>query len=201
MLIGLTGGIGSGKSTVASLFESLGARIIDTDKISRELTAEGGEAIAAIRDTFGSSFIDASGALDRAKMRSLIFFQADKKKSLENILHPLILGEARKLASAATSAPYSLLVVPLMFEVPGYTEWLQRILLVDCTEALQISRTMARSNLDRDTVLAMMAQQASRALRLSRADDVIQNNDSINHLTTQVAVLHARYLHMAAGSD
>lgn len=201
LLIGLTGGIGSGKSTVASLFEQLGARIIDTDELSRELTRPGGAAIAAIRSTFGADYIDRSGALDRAKMRETVFANLSAKQQLEAILHPAILALAKQRAASTGGAPYSLAVVPLLFESHGYQNWLQRTLVVDCPEELQIERIMLRSGLSRSGVEAIMSQQLARPQRLALADDIIRNETDMTALSAQVARLHQKYLTIAAGSD
>jgi dephospho-CoA kinase len=200
-LIGLTGGIGSGKSTVATLFEALGARIIDTDELSRQLTRSGGIAIAAIRDTFGPDYIDSDGALDRHKMRERVFSDAGAKARLEAILHPAIYDRAQYLAAAATQAPYTLLVVPLLLESQNYQGWVQRTLVVDCPEESQISRTMQRSGLDRNAVLAIMAQQIDRSRRLALADDIIRNDSDLAALENQVFRQHNKYLTLATGSD
>ncbi|TAJ76731.1 MAG: dephospho-CoA kinase [Gallionellaceae bacterium] len=201
LLIGLTGGIGSGKSTVAALFEKLGARIIDTDALSRQLTRPGGGAIAAIRAAFGSAYLDVGGALDRNKMRALIFADPSEKKRLEAILHPAILAHAQQLAASATDAPYTLVVIPLLFETGNYRTWLDRTLTVDCAEAAQVARTMQRSGLDQAGVQAIMAQQTARAQRLALSDDVIRNDGDLAALTGQVAQLHGRYKAIAGGSD
>ncbi len=201
LLIGLTGGIGSGKSTVAALFEQLGARIIDTDALSRNLTRPGGAAVAAIRAAFGAEYLDTAGALDRSKMRALIFATPAAKQRLEAILHPLILSESQRLAAAATDAPYTLVVIPLLFETGSYRHWLQRTLSVDCPEETQIARTMQRSGLDQAGVQAIMAQQITRAQRLVLTDDVIRNDSDLPELAHQVAQLHSRYAAIAAGSD
>ncbi len=198
--IGLTGGIGSGKSTVAALFAECGATVIDSDAISHRLTQLGGAAIAAIRAAFGDDYIDTDGALDRARMRQRVFSDPAARLQLEAILHPLI--RAQMLAQAAAStAPYLLLVVPLLFETAGYLSLVQRTLVVDCTEAQQVARAMQRSGLDEQTVRAIMATQMPRAERLRRADDVIQNNGSPGDLRRQVEQLHRRYLSVFAGSD
>ncbi len=191
--VGLTGGIGSGKSTVAALFAECGATIIDSDAISHRLTQPGGAAIAAIRAAFGDDYIDTDGALDRARMRQRVFSDPAARLQLEAILHPLI--RAQMLAQAAAStAPYLLLVVPLLFETAGYLSLVQRTLVVYCTEAQQVARAMQRSGLDEQTVRAIMTTQMPRAERLRRADDVIQNNGSPGDLRRQVEQLHRRYL-------
>lgn len=199
-LVGLTGGIGCGKSTVAGLFAAHGVRIIDTDLISHQLTQTDGEAIPAIRAEFGARFIDARGALDRNRMRELVFAEPAARKRLEAILHPLILAHTRQQAALATDAPYSLIVVPLLFESGSYAGWLQRVIAVDCPEALQVARTMQRSGADEATVRAIMAQQLSRAERLQRADEIIRNDGSLDDLKQQVFDMHQRLSGLAAES-
>lgn len=201
LLIGLTGGIGSGKSTVASLFEKLGVRIIDTDEISRNLSNFGGKAIPQIIDTFGTDFIDSAGALNRSKMREYVFANKTAKARLEAILHPLILELAKQVASTPTSAPYTFVVIPLLFESQNYRGWLHRTLVVDCPEDIQLSRTMQRNGLDKALVQSIMAQQISRNQRLALADDVIQNDKDLPSLSAQVGLLHERFLNLADGSD
>lgn len=201
LLIGLTGGIGSGKSTVSALFAEQGARIIDTDELSHSLTQTGGAAIAAIRAAFGDDYIDADGSMDRGKMRDLVFSHPREKARLEAILHPAILDLARQRAAASTSAPYTLLVIPLLFESQGYQDWLHRKLVVDCPEDAQVSRTMQRSKLDLAAVQTIMAQQMDRARRLALADDVIHNDSDLHTLKDQVTRLHRKYLTITAGSD
>jgi len=194
LLIGLTGGIGSGKSTVASLFEKLGARIIDTDEIARQITQPDGAAIPAIREAFGSAYIDSNGALNRQKMRELVFSDPAEITRLESILHPAIYKLSMQMAAAITPAAYTLLVVPLLFESPEYRDHLHRSLVVDCPEEMQISRTMQRSNLSQADAQSIMAQQLPRAQRTSFADDVIHNDTDIPNLTTQITQLHCKYL-------
>jgi dephospho-CoA kinase len=200
-LVGLTGGIGSGKSTVAGLFAARGVRVIDTDLISHRLTQMGGAAIPAIRDAFGAGLVDAQGALDRRNMRELVFGNPAEKKRLEAILHPLILAQVRQQAALATDAPYTLIVVPLLFEGGRYAGWLQRVVTVDCPEALQIARTMQRGGLDEPAVRAIMAQQLSRSERLRLADEVIRNDGSLEDLEQQVLDMHQRLSALAAESD
>lgn len=198
--IGLTGGIGSGKSTVATLFAELGVPVVDTDAISHQLTQPRGAAIPAIRAAFGESFIDATGALDREKMRQLVFSDFAAKQRLEKILHPLIFIQARFLAESST-APYVMLVIPLLFETQEYRHWLQHTLTVDCTEETQLSRATRRSGLSEQTVRAIMAQQLSRAQRLQFADDAINNDGTLTELRLQIAQLHQRYLDLATRSN
>ncbi|MDE2310514.1 MAG: dephospho-CoA kinase [Betaproteobacteria bacterium] len=203
--IGLTGGIGSGKSTVAALFRECGVTVIDSDAISHQLTQPGGGAIAAIRAAFGEGYIDASGALDRPLMRQLVFSDPAAKRRLEGILHPLIRAQmlaqtwAANMGHAGVS-PYLLVVVPLLFEA-GYHQLVQRTLVVDCAEATQVARAMRRSGLGEQEVRAIMAQQIARTERLRRADDIIQNDCDMEALRQQVERLHQRYLVLAAGSD
>ncbi len=200
-LVGLTGGIGSGKSTVADVFASLGARIVDTDLISRQLTQAGGAAIPAIRAAFGATLIDADGSLDRGSMRELVFGNPAEKKRLEAILHPLIFEQTQKLAASPTDAPYTLIVVPLLFESGRYAGWLQRVITVDCPEETQVTRTALRSNLDETAVRAIMAQQLSRAARRKLADEIIDNNGSLDDLKMQIVGIHRRLSALAAESD
>ena len=189
---GLTGGIGSGKSTVASLLQAAGARIVDTDALSHQLTTAGGLAMPAITREFGPAFLDASGALDRPRMRNLVFSDQPALQRLQAILHPLISEQARSAAQSPTEAPYTLVVVPLLFESGQYRDWLQRVIVVDCPEQQQIERTVRRGGLDEATVRAIMAQQLDRATRLSLADEVIHNDGDLSRLQSQTAALHKR---------
>jgi len=200
-LVGLTGGIGSGKTTVAGMFSAAGVRIVDTDLISHQLTKTGGDGIAPIRAAFGDAFVSADGALDRKQMRDLVFADPAAKQKLESILHPLILAHAKAEAAAPTAAPYTLVVVPLLFESGCYADWMARTIAVDCPEQLQIARTMQRSQLDESQVRAILAQQISRAERLRLADEVIRNDGSLDSLKTQVVGMHRRLSALAAKSD
>jgi dephospho-CoA kinase len=199
-IIGLTGGIGSGKSSVAALFAELGVPVVDTDVISHQLTQSGGAAIPSIQAIFGNDFIDASGALDRAKMRQLVFSDPVARQRLENILHPLILARAQAQAQSSPAA-YVLVVIPLLFETTAYHDWLQRTLTVDCSEEIQLARVVRRSGLDEQTVRAIMAQQLSRKQRLELADDTINNEGEFTKLRQQVSALHQHYLKLAHGSN
>lgn len=196
--VGLTGGIGSGKSSAARMFAALGAGIVDVDDISHALTKAGGAAIAAIREQFGAEFIAPDGSMDRARMRECVFGDATAKSRLEAILHPLINQSARD-AVASAKQPYLLLVVPLLLERDGYRDMIQRVAVVDCSEQRQIERTMRRSAISEAAVRAIMAAQLPRAQRLARADDVLDNDGDEAALTHQVASLHSRYLVLAAG--
>jgi dephospho-CoA kinase len=190
--VGLTGGIGSGKSVASGMFGELGAAVVDTDEISRALTAPGGAAIAPIRQSFGRESIAADGGLDRARMRNLVFGDTDTKRKLEGILHPRLRADV-----AAARQPYVIAVVPLLFETGAYLDLLQRVLVVDCEESEQVRRASARSGLSEREVRAIMAAQLPRAERVKRADDVLVNDGSIEALRPQVARLHARYLDLA----
>jgi dephospho-CoA kinase len=196
-VVGLTGGIGSGKSTVSGLLGALGAGIVDADEVSRALTAAGGAAMADIERRFGSQYLTSDGALDRTRMRRLAFADAAARRDLEGILHPLVRRDTRRLIEDST-APYVVVVVPLLLETGGYRGLAQRILVVDCEPELQIARVMKRSQLSRDEVLAIIATQVSRAERLRNADDIVTNNGGIAELEAQVRPLHERYLKLAA---
>jgi dephospho-CoA kinase len=198
-IVGLTGGIGSGKSAAAQVFEELGATVIDTDAIAHALTAPGGAAIAPIRAAFGADYLTPEGALSRTRMRELVFADAAKKRLLESILHPMIRARTGELARAARS-PYVILMVPLLIESHDYRTRCQRILVVDCPEQLQLARVMARSSLDAAQVRAIMTSQVTREARLAAADDVIDNSQDPAHLRRQVEALHARYLQLAAAA-
>ena len=197
--LGLTGGIGSGKSTIADLFGELGACLIDTDLIAHQLSAAGGLAIPALRAQFGSAYIDASGALDRAGMRELVFANPQKKRQLEDILHPLI-RQQTELAAQAATGPYIMFVVPLLVESGNWRERVDRIVVVDCPEQLQLERVMQRNGLSRAQVEAIMRQQASRTQRLAVADDVISNDGELETARRQVLALHRNYLALAGRS-
>lgn len=194
-IVGLTGGIGSGKSTVADLLVQRGGVLVDTDQIAHELTAPGGQAIASIRDAFGPDVIAADGRLDRAAMRALVFSDPQARKRLEALLHPLIrqhtdAGIARAIGHRA---PYVLVAVPLLVEGGRARERFSRILVVDCPPEVQIRRVMHRSGLERSQVLAIMAAQASREQRLAVADDVVGNAGGLEGLHPQIDRLDRLY--------
>jgi dephospho-CoA kinase len=197
--VGLTGGIGSGKSAVAALFAGLGVSVVDTDEIAHELTRSGGEAIAPIRAAFGDQAIARDGALDRAAMRKLAFGDARERNRLEAILHPMIRAESsRRLERAA--GPYAILVIPLLVESGVDRSRTPRVLVVDCPEASQLERVMRRSGLPQAEARAILAAQATRAQRLAAADDVIDNAGVPQALEGQVARLHEKYLTLARES-
>lgn len=192
----LTGGIGSGKSAAATRFAALGAEVIDTDDISRELTGPGGGAMGPIVSRFGPAMVALDGGLRRDRMRTLVFEDATARQTLEDILHPMI----RQIVGnriAASKAAYVVLVVPLLVETGGYRSLARRVAVVDCSEQTQIERTMSRSGLSRAAVERILAAQATRAQRIAAADDVIGNEGSIAELDEQVRALHAAYMEAA----
>lgn len=196
-VVGLSGGIGSGKSTVADRFQARGAGIVDTDAIAHEITTPGGAAIAAIRARFGERYLNNDGSLNRAAMRTLVFSDAEAKKALENIMHPLIGAQVRG-SVFGRSEPYLLLVVPLLFETGAYADLVDRVLIVDCPEHVQVERVMRRNALSDSEVRAIMATQLTREARLARADDIIDNGRAEAALETQVLELDACYRRLAA---
>ncbi len=193
-VVALTGGIGCGKSTVADLFAKHGAGIIDTDVIAHLLTQSDGDGIAGISAAFGQDYIMENGALDRAKMRKLIFSDVAAKHRLQLLLHPLILEKTKAELLRAQCKPYIILVVPLLPESPAFRRLAQRVLVVDCDEESQIARVIGRSRMDEAEVRNIIAQQTPRAERLQLADDVIHNDSGLDNLAEQVRVLHEQYL-------
>ncbi len=195
-VVGLTGGIGSGKSVAADEFARLGATVVDADAIAHQLSEPGGAAVAPIRRLFGGDFVLASGAMDRKKMRERVFSDAAARRSLEALLHPMIREESKRRIEAA-SGPYVVHVVPLLVESGDYRGRVDRVLVVDAPQETRIRRAAARSLLSGDEVRAIMRTQASRAELLAAADDVIDNGGTLDALQKQVGALHARYLKMA----
>lgn len=195
-VVGLTGGIGSGKSVVADLFARRGIVVVDTDAIAHELTARGGGAIEALQDSFGLEFITSEGALDRRRMRDLVFGDPSSKRRLERILHPRIRAQSEARVASADSA-YVILVVPLLVETGIDRSRYQRVLVVDCSEDTQIERVTKRNNLSAVEVRRIMATQATRAARLAAADDVLENDLGLDDLKPKVDALHLRYLELA----
>ena len=193
LVVGLTGGIGSGKSAVADEFARLGAAIVDSDVIAHELTGPNGLALPEIRKVFGEKAIGPDGAMDRKKMRDRVFARPDEKKKLEALLHPLIREESRRRIAAA-SGPYVVHVVPLLIESPDYRSRVDRVLVVDAPEEIRVARVQARSGLSPDEVRAIIRAQAPGAERLAAADDVIDNGGTRDALRTRVAALHEKYL-------
>jgi dephospho-CoA kinase len=196
--LGLTGGIGSGKTYVANLLAGWGASVIDTDQIAHALTAPEGLAIAPIRETFGADLIGPDGALDRTRMRELVFATPAKRTALEGILHPLIAQEVFAQSQAATGL-YAVFVVPLLVESGRWRDRIDRLCVVDCEEATQIERVQARSGISIDTIRRILAAQATRAQRLAVADDIIVNsaNTTLEELEKQVLVLHEGWCNLS----
>lgn len=190
--IGVTGGLGAGKTTVSQLFARLGVPVIDTDEISRELTALAGAALPAIRQGFGEAVFRPDGSLDRARLRARILADEAAKRQLEAILHPLIRAEVERRL-AGIRAPYALVVIPLLVETGAYDDLLDRVLVVDCDEKTQLRRALARGGWSEAEIRAMMARQAARKDRLARADEVINTDCEIPALNAPVAALDRKY--------
>ena len=195
IVIGLTGGIGSGKSTVADLFAAQGVAVVDTDLIAHDLTGPTGAAMSEIVAAFGDSVRQPNGGLDRVAMRRQVFADPQVRQQLEGILHPRIRSEAERRCRLATT-PYVLLVVPLLIESGAYRDRVRRVLVVDCDEATQVARVVARSGLSPDEVRRIIATQLARAERLAAADDVIVNMAGVVALEPQVLAMHERYLRL-----
>jgi len=196
LVVGLTGGIGSGKSAAAEEFDRLGATVVDTDAIAHELTQAGGAAVPQVRRLFGEDYVDAQGAMDRAKMRALAFRDPGARKKLEQLLHPLIRAASDRRIAAASGA-YVIHVVPLLVESRDYRQRVSRVLVVDCPGDLQVERVRQRSGLADEEIRRILRSQASREARLAAADDIIDNSGSLDALHKQVRELHASYLELA----
>jgi dephospho-CoA kinase len=193
--VGLTGGIASGKSLVANMFAKLGAELVDADQIAREVVAPGEPALSAIRDAFGAEVLNSRGELDRAALRKLVFADADKRRRLDALLHPLI--RARLLARLdRVRRPYTIIAVPLLVET-DFAALVDRVAVVDCPESTQLERLMRRDGIPRTEAVAMIAAQADRTTRLRAAHDVIDNSGDVEGTRRQVAQLHHRYLELA----
>jgi dephospho-CoA kinase len=193
--VGLTGGIASGKSLVANMFAKLGAELVDADQIARDVVAPGEPALTAIRDAFGAEVFSSRGELDRAALRKLVFADADKRRALDALLHPLI--RARLLARLGeVRRPYAIIAVPLLVET-DFAALVDRVAVVDCAESQQLERLMRRDGIPRTEAMAMIAAQADRATRLRAAHDVIDNSGDVEATRRQVAQLHHRYLELA----
>lgn len=197
LVIGLTGGIGSGKSAASRCFADLGARIIDTDLISHALSEPPSPALPQIAAWFGQDFLTQSGALDRTRMRETIFADPQARLKLESIFHPLIQQECLRQIGKETKAPYTILVVPLLFETDSFAAQIDYSLVIDCPEELQITRTMNRSGLSRERALSIMASQLDRQSRLKNADYVIVNTGTIEQLGHDIAQLHQTFQKLA----
>ena len=198
LILGLTGLIGSGKSTVAQLFADLGARIIDTDTLAQQLTLANGAAIESLRDKFGARCLDAQGALDRVWMREQVFGNSEHRKELERILHPLIFAQVQAELILSTSALYTIVMVPLLFRSHNYLAITQRNIFVDCEYPQLIRRIKLRSGLNQAQIDAILAQQVERKQQLKLADDIITNHGDLEALLPQVITLHNKYTKTAS---
>ncbi|ANB01313.1 dephospho-CoA kinase [Ectothiorhodospira sp. BSL-9] len=195
LTVGLTGGIGSGKSTVGRLFQEHGAALIDSDVVARQVVEPGSEGLERLRKAFGETILDAQGHLDRAAMREVIFQNSQARHRLESLLHPMIWAEIDRQKSE-TNAPYCMLVIPLLVE-SGAQERVDRVLVVDCPEDRQRSRASARDGVSPQQIQAILDAQATRTQRLAAADDVIDNSGATGALANRVEELHRRYLDLA----
>lgn len=194
-VVGLGGGIGSGKTTVGKLFEAKGISVIDADDLAREVVAIGSYGLAQISEHFGSDILQADGSLNRAKLRAIVFNKPEEKIWLEALTHPLI-RQATLAAIENAQSPYAIYISPLLIETDR-PDWIKRILIIDCPESTQVERTMARDNNSQSLVESIMANQATRQQRLAAADDVIENTGDEHTLRSQVDTLHHQYLEAA----
>ena len=199
LIVGLTGGIGSGKTVVTDLFARYAVPIIDTDLIARELVQPGQPALEAIAEQFGPRCLDANGQLNRAHLREVVFADPNRRKRLEEILHPRIKSVVRERLMALDE-PYCIVVIPLLVET-GMSDIIHRILVVDAPESVQIGRVIARDHVDRAQAQQTLAAQATREQRLAIADDTVSNAGSIDELERKVSALHEKYLALAADSS
>ena len=195
--VGLTGGIASGKTTVAKIFAELGAGVVDTDRVAREVVAPGESGLAAVREAFGPDVISSSGELDRRALRALVFANPAERRKLEAILHPLIRGRTLEQLDQL-DAPYALVVVPLLFET-GFEALVDRVAVVDCPRRVQLERLLARDGIDKAEAEATLGAQTDRETRLARADDVIDNSGDRERTRERVRELHAQYSALTKG--
>ena len=198
LIIGMTGGIGSGKSEASKIFASLNIEVIDLDKISREVTEKDHEAIEEIKTLFGQSLFNKENELDRKKLRDMIFSDKNLKIKLENILHPKILAEVKKKLSIFSDEPYVVIDIPLLFETNQYVPLISRSLVIDCELSNQIERARKRDGMEIAMVQSIISQQVDRNTRIQRGDDVILNDGSIESLEDSIKKLHEKYLNLVA---
>ncbi len=197
--VGLTGGIASGKTTVAALFTELGAGLVDTDQVAREVVATGEPGLEAIIEAFGADILSDSGDLNRSALRAIVFGDPDERRKLEALLHPLI--RARTLSQLeAVEAPYAVVVVPLLVET-GFAQFVDRVLVVDCPRELQLERLVRRDQISAADAEAMVAAQVDRTTRSARADDIVDGSQSLATTRKRVGILHTDYLRRAADPD
>ena len=201
--VGLTGGVGSGKSTIAAMLSKRGAGLIDADAIAHKLTSSGGSAIDSLRESFGADAIATDGALDRARMRARVFSDSGARKQLESLLHPMIRTMMREHAAKliADGAPYAVYAVPLLIESGNWRSYIDRILLIDCSETTQLARVCSRAGIDHSTAQKIVASQATRPQRLAAADDVLLNEAPLNEIEPRVQRLHQLYLRSATNGS
>lgn len=195
MRIGLTGGIASGKSTVADMFVELGATLVDADVVARDVVRPGSEALAAISARFGADLIEADGGLDRRRLRSAVFADPSKRRELEKLLHPMI-REQLLLRTEQATGPYVVIAVPLLIEA-GFAALVDRIVVVDCPQELQLERLVMRDRISHSEARSMLAAQLDRETRLGKADDVVDNGGDIESTRNQVEALDKKYRTLA----
>ncbi len=197
-IIGMTGGIGSGKSEALKIFESLNIKVIDLDKISKEITDTSHQARQEIKLVFGDTIFDKDNRLDRKKLREIIFSEKNQKINLEKILHPKILGEVMKRLNVLSHESYVVIDIPLLFETSQYTSLISRSLVIDCKVNDQIERVKKRDGVDTSVIQSIIDQQIDRSSRIKKADDVVLNDGSIKKLTESIEALHKKYLNLVA---
>ena len=197
-IIGMTGGIGSGKSEALKIFESLNIKVIDLDNIAKEITDTSHQAIQEIKLVFGDAIFDKGNRLDRKKLREIIFSEKDQKINLEKILHPKILEEVMKRLNVLSNESYVVIDIPLLFETNQYTSLISRSLVIDCKVNDQIERVKKRDGIDTSVIQSIIEQQVCRNYRIERADDVVVNDGSIEKLEESIKALHKKYLNLVA---
>jgi dephospho-CoA kinase len=197
-IIGMTGGIGSGKSEALKIFESLNIKVIDLDNIAKEITGTSHQAIQEIKLVFGDAIFDKDNRLDRKKLREIIFSEKDQKINLEKILHPKILEEVMKRLNVLSNESYVVIDIPLLFETNQYTSLISRSLVIDCKVNDQIERVKKRDGIDTSVIQSIIEQQVGRNYRIERADDIVVNDGSIEKLEESIKVLHKKYLNLVA---
>lgn len=197
-IIGMTGGIGSGKSEALKIFESLNIKVIDLDNIAKEITDTSHQAIQEIKLVFGDAIFDKDNRLDRKKLREIIFSEKDQKINLEKILHPKILEEVMKRLNVLSNESYVVIDIPLLFETNQYTSLISRSLVIDCKVNDQIERVKKRDGIDTSVIQSIIEQQVGRNYRIERADDVVVNEGSIEKLEESIKALHKKYLNLVA---
>ena len=197
-IIGMTGGIGSGKSEALKIFESLNIKVIDLDNIAKEITDSSHQAIQEIKLVFGDAIFDKDNRLDRKKLREIIFSEKNQKINLEKILHPKILEEVMKRLNVLSNESYVVIDIPLLFETNQYTSLISRSLVIDCKVDDQIERVKKRDRIDTSVIQSIIEQQVGRNYRNERADDVVVNDGSIEKLEESIKALHKKYLNLVA---